>query len=293
MPDFGIFRGFSSKAFSDKLFAGQTPSNLGSMDSDVLGFFNRVNSSGGILSDLEKNAIIQLVYNLKLYGIWTKMKAIYPMIGSSASACSQNLKSSNFTGTFSSGWTILSTGITPNGTSSFFDTKLNASTQLNLNNVHMSYYSRTNNSSSTVYHTDMGCSDSPTDSESGNYLGLYLRRLVSSNLSAFECNTYTSGIQASFTNSNSACMVIGSRISSSLNKIYRNGILQNSAININISNNPNYNIYIGANNKLNNASNFGILQCAFASIGDGLTDIEASNLYTSVQVFQTTLGRQI
>ena len=29
MPDFGIFRGFSDSAFSDKLFAGQTPINLG------------------------------------------------------------------------------------------------------------------------------------------------------------------------------------------------------------------------------------------------------------------------
>jgi hypothetical protein len=34
-------------------------------------------------------------------------------------------------------------------------------------------------------------------------------------------------------------------------------------------------------------------QCAFASIGDGLTDTQASNFYTAVQTFQTTLSRQV
>jgi hypothetical protein len=34
-------------------------------------------------------------------------------------------------------------------------------------------------------------------------------------------------------------------------------------------------------------------QNAFASIGDGLTDTQASNLYTAVQSFQTTLSRQV
>jgi hypothetical protein len=32
---------------------------------------------------------------------------------------------------------------------------------------------------------------------------------------------------------------------------------------------------------------------AFASIGDGLTDTQASNLYAAVQAFQTTLSRNV
>ena len=43
----------------------------------------------------------------------------------------------------------------------------------------------------------------------------------------------------------------------------------------------------------NNLTNFDILQCAFASIGEGLTDAEASSFYTAVQTYQTTLGRQV
>jgi hypothetical protein len=34
-------------------------------------------------------------------------------------------------------------------------------------------------------------------------------------------------------------------------------------------------------------------ECAFSSIGDGLTDTQASNFYTAVQAFQTTLSRQV
>jgi hypothetical protein len=34
-------------------------------------------------------------------------------------------------------------------------------------------------------------------------------------------------------------------------------------------------------------------QCAFATIGSGLTDGEAAALYTSIQAFQTTLARQV
>lgn len=36
MPDFGIFRGFNSKLFSDKLFAGQLPTQLGTIGSIVI-----------------------------------------------------------------------------------------------------------------------------------------------------------------------------------------------------------------------------------------------------------------
>jgi hypothetical protein len=34
-------------------------------------------------------------------------------------------------------------------------------------------------------------------------------------------------------------------------------------------------------------------QCAFASIGDGLTDAEALAFYNAVNAFQVTLGRNV
>jgi S-DNA-T family DNA segregation ATPase FtsK/SpoIIIE len=52
-------------------------------------------------------------------------------------------------------------------------------------------------------------------------------------------------------------------------------------------------IYLGCLNLDGTAAQFSNYENAFASIGDGLTDTEASNFYTAVQAFQTTLGRQV
>ena len=46
-------------------------------------------------------------------------------------------------------------------------------------------------------------------------------------------------------------------------------------------------------NSLGTPSGYTTKQCAFASIGSGLTDTEAANFYTAVQAFQTTLGRNV
>jgi hypothetical protein len=43
----------------------------------------------------------------------------------------------------------------------------------------------------------------------------------------------------------------------------------------------------------NNGTEPSVANLSFASIGEGFSDSEAANLYTSVQAFQTTLGRQV
>ena len=82
---------------------GNTSISGAGFDSDAQAYFDRVTTAGGTLTTTEKTAVNQLVINLKANSLWTPMKAIYPMVGSSAAACAQNLKSSSFTGTFSSG----------------------------------------------------------------------------------------------------------------------------------------------------------------------------------------------
>jgi len=83
-------------------------SSISGIDADWLAYYNRVIAAGGSLSTTEQNATKTLVADLKTAGIWSSMKAIYPMVGASAAACAQNLKSSSFTGTFTSGWTFSS-----------------------------------------------------------------------------------------------------------------------------------------------------------------------------------------
>jgi hypothetical protein len=242
-------------------------------DSDAQAFINRVYTAGGVLTNTEANAVNQLTIDMKAAGIWDSMKAVYPMVGASSAACAQNLKSSSFTGTFSSGWTFASTGVTPNGTSAFMNTGLIPNTNLGLNNVHMSYYSRTN-----IISTQM---------EMGAYIGSNLCYLIFNyNNVGFSAINCVDAARTSPANPTTG-LLIGSRITSTEEKYYTNNVSQTriaSSVGLNTNS-----MYIGAGN----SGLYSSKQCAFASIGDGLTDTQASNLYTAVQAFQTTLSRQV
>jgi hypothetical protein len=97
----------------------------------------------------------------------------------------------------------------------------------------------------------------------------------------------------SSTNTNSACFGLISSTSSTSLKSYKNGSLISTNTNTQTNTATNNIIYVGAQTFLGNAINYTDRQCAFASIGDGLSDSESLNFYNIVQRFQTTLGRQV
>jgi hypothetical protein len=104
-------------------------------------------------------------------------------------------------------------------------------------------------------------------------------------------NTTTS-TSVGFTESTKLGFYTQTRTSSTSLKLFKNGNVSASNTGTNTTNLPNFQLYLGAwNVGGNNRSAFRRL--SFASIGDGLTDTDASAFYTAVQKFQTTLGRQI
>ena len=264
------------------ILAGQ-----GGFDADAQAFFDRVDTAGGTLSATEQDAVNTLVVQMKADGIWTKMKAIYPMVGASAAACAQNLKSSSFTGTFTSGWTFASTGATPNGTSAYMNTGLNPSLQTNWSsNNHQSFYSRTQTPSGAGWNMGVG------DVFSGKPLfGLSVVR--SSNIAIYDSGNFPNA-RTSSSETDARAFWLGSCTASNTRKLIKNGSVITSNTNTDTNAAPNNVIYLGA---LKDTSTIGDQfmpqQCAFSSIGDGLTDTEASDLYTAVQAFQTTLSRQV
>lgn len=246
-------------------------------DSDAKAFVDRVYTAGGTLSATEKQAVDTLVQDLKSAGIWTKMKAIYPMVGASAAACAQNLKSSSYTGTFTSGWTFASTGVTPNGTSAFCNTNV-PWIDLQRNNNSIGFYSRTNIVASQI---DIGVADKYR--LFANFTGV---GAGGNNFSAF----------SSVANADSLGFYQNIRIDSSIFKIYKNNsILITANIPTSVDAHPTQKIAIGGQMLENNTGvqNPSSKEFAFAFIGDGLTDTEASNLYTAVQEMQVTLNRNV
>ena len=277
--NFGLF-----KSFGDRLFEGETPTNLGLIgstsvnDTDVTAFFNRVTAAGGTLTATEQDAINTLVFQLKAAGAWTGMKAIYPMVGSSAAACAQNLRSASFTGTFTSGWTFASTGVTPNGTSAYMDTFYNSSIDGNLNDGFIGTYLRTNNAGTP------SC-------DFGNYNGSNSAITIYARFSDSQLGRWNDVNDTALTTTDSRGWRFVNRNSATT---------KNNGINATVVNTLapaistiNAKIYLSALSTNGSPSQYSNRECAFACLGNGLTDTQAVNLYTAVQAFQTTLGRQI
>jgi hypothetical protein len=233
------------------------------------------------LTSTEEAAIYALGGQLKTDGIWNSMKAIYPMVGASAAACAQNLKSSSFTGTFNGGWSFASTGATPNGTNAFMNTGLNENTELTLNSTHLSFYSRTNNIGT---YGDIG----NLNTSIGGNPGTNLNIKWSDNNFYPRVNDNNAGV---LNTGNSLGLFITNRINSTQVRAFRNTTLH--VITSNSIQKVNLNFYIGATNSSGSAAFYSNRQCAFASIGDGLTDTQAGDLNTAVQAFNTTLSRNV
>lgn len=254
-------------------------------DADAQAFFNRVTAAGGTLSATEQTAVNTLVVSMKAAGIWTAMKAVYPMVGASAAACAQNLKSSSFTGTFSSGWTFASTGVTPNGTSAIMETFLNPFNDLTNNNYSLTHYSRTQKITGTEI--EMGALFPPAAM-------IALDQYYQGAGKAFVAGYYVNDLIVSPTTTNTLGFQVNTRTSQTSAKMFFNNVQIEPTLTLtNTRILPGNNIPLGANRNGTNLQEFSSKECAFASIGDGLNDTQASDFYTAVQTFQTTLSRQV
>lgn len=262
-----------------------------SYDPDAQLFFNAQSGAGVTLTTTQMNATNQWVVDAKAANIWTKFKAIYPVVGGTATAHKFNLKNpldtdAAFRLAFVGGWTHSVNGALPNGTNAYADTYYFPSVNGTLNSSHISFYSRTD--------SDNG----GTDISANNAIGtqgmtiLYTRsgNNLYGTIDKF-ANTTPDFIQ--FSNTNSLGFYTLSRTASNLSKGYKNGSLLNTST---LTGSPtNRSLFLSATNKDNpvQVTQYSNRQCAFASIGDGLTDAEVAAFRTAVQNFQTTLGRQV
>lgn len=244
-------------------------------DADAQAFF----TAAGITDNTQKTAVNQLVVDLKTYGIWSKMSALYPFVGGTSTSHSYNLKNtSQYQITWNGGITHNSNGVIGNGTNGYGNTNLNYTT---LNSGHQSLYSRSAvTEASPVY--DMGAYNG---GNTWQLLSLYTQ-------ASLFIGGFNSDSQPRSALSNSSGFFMNNRTASNAANLWRSGtkLVQSTQA---VSAIPNINNFIGALNSVGTASNYSAKNFAFASIGDGLNDTEAANFYTAVQAFQTTLGRNV
>jgi hypothetical protein len=247
-------------------------------------------TAASITDPTQQSAINQLVVDLKGYSIWSKMKALYPFVGGTASQHKWNLKdprdlNAAFRLVFSGGWTHSANGARPNGTNGYANTYLTPSTALTLNSSQLSLYSRT--SLITNGQRDFGAYTNlnPPAIALGTNTGVFI---------SDQYNYFTQRISASITAATG--FYTGTRTSATSHKLFKNGSVIGTDTSTNSTALPVINLFLGAiNSDPTDTAPFAYSnkQYAFASIGDGLTDAEAANFYTAVQAFQTTLSRNV
>jgi hypothetical protein len=176
---------------------------------------------------------------------------------------------------FNGGWTHSSTGATPNGTNGYADTKFVPSSVLSTSSAHFSKYNRTN--------------DLIPNKLDGSF--------QDSNLSFFQLNYTTANGSignngaATYTPTDTRGLFNVTRTATNALKVFKNNTNLASSTDT-ITAIPNTNVFLGARNS-NTIAFYNSYQVAFSSLGDGLTDTDATNLYTRVQTYQTALSRNV
>jgi len=263
------------------------PVSTGVSDPDAQAFL----TAAAITDPTISNAINNLVINLKAQNIWTSMQAIYPFVGGTSTTHKWNLKNptdanSAFRLTFSGGWTHSSNGAYPNGTNAYANTFYNPATSSNVNSSHVSWYNRTDESNrgggaNHGIHNAAVASRMIVGFNSGSDIDPRLNTTNDSNGMTWSGTTRMSIM------SKTSSVVFG--IGTDL--IFKSTSKTNSGP-------PPSEFLISARNTAGvagpvAANAYCAAQLAFFSIGYGLIKASMSALITSVDTFQTSLGRNV
>ena len=262
----------------------------GGYDPDAIVFFGVT----GLTDVPQKDALNALVVGLKAQGLWTKMNAIYPMLGGTAGTHAVNLRSpGTYNLTFSGGVTHSSTGVLWDGTTGYGDSGLVPTSVLTNNSTHLSYYSRTANTTNTY---DIGVLSTANDQ------AMYICCYYSSGGSTAFSGAYDGSVGldvAALTpaqNTASSGFYVGSRDGTAYHVLAKNGSLGTVVTTESVFGDMTAiinSVIVGGVSRLGSMFLYSNRECAFASIGAGLSAANITAFNTLVQDYQTALGRQV
>ena len=218
--------------------------------------------------------------------------AVYPFIGGTAFSHQFNLLDprdldSAFRLAFFGGLTHSALGVKPNGTTGYAETYISSS-NLILNNTHLSYYSNENITGGTRILLGLG-----TQPYVAGTTFLLLRTNFNNN---FNSIIGTENANAAFSSSTYTRqgMFLGNRNAINSNKLYHNAnIIAQSNSNNTYSYPVSNTIYLfaGGNTANKTAGSFEINRCAFASVGNGMSDYNAKIFSHDIFIAQRSIGR--
>lgn len=269
---------------TNTVFGLATPPAL-SVDSDAQAYLNAVVSLGGTTNTTINNAVNTLFVDLKSAGLYSKIFAMYPMIGIVSASQALNAKdptpiSSSFYIDYLNPQNFIfsSSGII-GGTGTGCNTFIVDSVNLINGNKHLAVYSNADRGVTSIGY-EWGAGGGSTNVCIVSYNG----------------TTQYSGFGAFLTNANTSptgfyvAQITGSRQSN-----FKNGTEAAFATGRTDTNSTNYLALMCDNRSV--IPGFGASgessdkSIAFASVGQGLSSAENTSFYNIVEAFQTSLGR--
>jgi hypothetical protein len=249
-------------------------------DSDAQAFLN-----AAVIEDVtQASAVNTLVTDLKGYGIWTKMKALYPFVGGTASSHKWNLKNpldtdAAFRLTFFGGITHSANGITGNATNAYANTFL-SQVSVSLNGGVSTYILNNISENSAAIRADNGA----------NIITQIIPRWTDNN----SYIRHFSDTSTTIINTDSRGFYATSRISNSEILVNFKGSINTFTQVVNTTSTAIVPLYIMASNNANiSATSFSSHQIAFTTIHEYMTSSDLSNMKIAVQAFQVSLNRQV
>ena len=261
---------------------------VSSVDPDAQAFI----TAAGITDPTQQSAINTLVVDLKSDGLWTKMIAIYPLVGGTASSQKYNLKDPRdldvaYRLTFGGGWSHGSFGIGGNGVNTYADTHI-----LNYNLGQIGAYVRDGNN---AYYGGRYALDYQYDAV---YMFPYIGTVYESYYQIGYFSNSTDGNDYMFTFNGFLGFTSISGGDGTAKSYYNGSLIANITPSANPSPLP-ISLWFGSThlgyNMANPSYEFysdGVYAFGFVT-SSTLDSTENSNLYSIVQAYQTTLGREV
>ena len=247
-------------------------------DTDAQAFI----TAASISNSTQESAINTLVTSLKSAGVWTKAKAIYPIVGGSAAAHKFNLKNPvDSDAAFRIVWggvlTHGANGVT-SGSGGYGATKLIASTSLSLT------------SASLFVAGSYAISARAAAVDDGSNSYFLIAPVISGSLYARAFGT--SPGQVAVANTDTVGVFGLSRTANNLLKAYKAGTSIGSDVATFTGNLPTKELYLLAENANGSVgSAVAGSRMTFAFVGDGLTDAEVTSLTNAINTFNSALSR--
>jgi hypothetical protein len=248
------------------------PSRIVRFDDDSRSFVIR----SGITSPVQIKAVCDLTRDLKNAGLWQRMIAFYPFVGSTSNSTAQNLISTNH-GIAWRGTNHFTNGITGDGSSGYGNTGI---TLTDSDSLHLYAWCATNGFPSSGATATMAVEDG--DNSAGLFVEtnsvLHTRTVTIQSVQSpywFPISNYEGNQLLSIGASSEQAYVRGT-----------NAALQLGAVQW-----PQEPIFISAIDNLGTAQGFSSTTIRAASMGYYLSPNDSTNLFNAVTKFQTALGR--